>query len=685
MDPYVLMLLPDSKYVCALRIRAHIYLESLPPVARSSPPSAGGHSPSASVTLSQVQPSGLSPQARSSHGQGGASVALSARPDQPVRESGPRHEEDTDEDPGDSVSQVSQANDSRARSAKAGSHTASSFQPNRTSLLNGGTRSNGVWPIEHPPELFDRSNPDRFGIDVMLRSTVTDSTGKEQGVPTIYTQAVYQQYCESLHNPKMQNNAVTLATKTAESIDIPEGLVSSDAVTGTNAWRAFRPTLASLIRNALLQGMSWMVFLTTAANRCGTGSGRKRAHPRLSSYFSQALNRKLLMECPVLHADVLLHKIDSSFGTISEREHEADWDNLVSRLTTMDMQSLLDDVITAYAKKMRTPDLDVKEIYKDPYVRGLIYDKFILCLRNDVDDPARGNEMGMQLEVLWLSLVSRVKHIGADPETLNLSDIIKLDMIGKQKNWMGANPIGSRTKVTGDFTSRRRPDRHPLPGPSAPMVPRAPPPQLLAKPTPVAVVDTTKKEKRRKAPQLAASVTTSEKPPAPPPVGAAIPPPAPSRGQRQLVYCGPPAGSTGHPRGQQWSQLDWYGDKGNGAVLVDFDRLDNCVNAEGQRTTMFAVAARARPADRSMQTPRLNMRPSTGGSKAWPADACAFCHFRPKQASVVWCAGTGDGMHNPYRCDPFKRYLAEGGEPSNSAEQKAFLQGCLQFRSAPSN
>jgi hypothetical protein len=166
------------------------------------------------------------------------------------------------------------------------------------------------------------------------------------------------------------------------------------------------------------------------------------------------------------------------------------------------------------------------------------------------------------------------------------------------------------------------------------------------------------------------------------PVGAAtttpLPPPRPPR--TATAYHGAPAGKTGHPLGKIWSN-DWVGPD---CVVVDFDRFDSCVTEDGRQTSMYAVTAKAWPKDSSLATPRLNQRPLSDPprSQNWTKDACGYCLYRPKKPNTTapWCTGTGEGNHNPYRCLSLKRYLAEGGESSNTPAEKAFLQSCLHFR-----
>ena len=42
--------------------------------------------------------------------------------------------------------------------------------------------------------------------------------------------------------------------------------------------------------------------------------------------------------------------------------------------------------------------------------------------------------------------------------------------------------------------------------------------------------------------------------------------------------------------------------------------------------------------------------------------------------------GTGDGKHSPYGCKCFKRFLAKGGEPANTAQEKLLVRSALQYR-----
>ena len=131
-----------------------------------------------------------------------------------------------------------------------------------------------------------------------------------------------------------------------------------------------------------------------------------------------------------------------------------------------------------------------------------------------------------------------------------------------------------------------------------------------------------------------------------------------------------------------WDKDNWR------ALMVDFDRLDEAV-VDGQRTSVYASASKARPANAEMTELRLNRCPRPEPGQPYPKDACAYCFYRPKakgrDASPdnpdFWKFGCGDGAHFPGMCACFKRYLAEGGEASDPPKSRAFLQSALRYRS----
>ena len=93
----------------------------------------------------------------------------------------------------------------------------------------------------------------------------------------------------------------------------------------------------------------------------------------------------------------------------------------------------------------------------------------------------------------------------------------------------------------------------------------------------------------------------------------------------------------------------------------------------------------ARPSDSTFGATRLRRPRSDPETKRWLPDSCAYCKFRQVRPSHLpagdddWWYGTGDGAHNPYACDAFKRYLAEGGDVADHPNYVSHLRKCIRI------
>jgi hypothetical protein len=138
--------------------------------------------------------------------------------------------------------------------------------------------------------------------------------------------------------------------------------------------------------------------------------------------------------------------------------------------------------------------------------------------------------------------------------------------------------------------------------------------------------------------------------------------------------CAHPSGSKGNPEELVWNTANW-----EEGVLVDFDEFTRL----GDYPELLPFLAKARPLDHTMQSHRIG-RPRTdsgaiGGT--WSTETgCAYCAFRPRAPANTshedqWWYGTNSGAHSPYRCQPFIRFLCEGGGSETPDKIKVFLQG----------
>ena len=154
------------------------------------------------------------------------------------------------------------------------------------------------------------------------------------------------------------------------------------------------------------------------------------------------------------------------------------------------------------------------------------------------------------------------------------------------------------------------------------------------------------------------------------------PPPAAHAPAAPRAYsrrCAPPAAGEGKPPGTPGG--DWTLDQWN-SVLIDFIELDKLAATQAGPAT-----AKARPNDPEFSCTRGGKPYSTDG--VWSPDACTYCAFREVAPAGTppdqdWWYGNGDGAHNPYRCQCFKRYLAEGGDVSADPQWVHHLRRCLR-------
>jgi hypothetical protein len=115
---------------------------------------------------------------------------------------------------------------------------------------------------------------------------------------------------------------------------------------------------------------------------------------------------------------------------------------------------------------------------------------------------------------------------------------------------------------------------------------------------------------------------------------------------------------------------------------VDFDMITTLAP-----TSAGEVLRLARPADATRKTTLCGRPPRRADGEDWADDACRYCKFRPQAAEGTAEAdrshpnnyqyGVGSGAHNPRSCQAMKRWLAEGGGPSVSADLRAYIQSCL--------
>ena len=545
-----------------------------------------------------------------------------------------------------------------------------------------------------PAALLSSQCSDSAWAMQVVRCDVFDHSGNERLHRAFFTVSAHtkrESYARREHK-----DAVKYAREIGERLAIPKDLSSADQAKSAAAWSVFRAQFANEILLCLRHGAEWMLILTTLAARLArpaTSNDRTTGHNRLYGFIRTAINDLPLHDIPLLHADALFFKMDRSFEGAVKSSANTDWDNCLQRSSTLDANAVAQRLLDAFIKMKRDPSLTAENVWFNEIDRNILFERFHLCLTNDVDDPARGQYSAGKFNQDWLMVEAQVAAGETDPSELDIRKFA-LRRIGPLESALQRNrdlkakkpgapviPRPAAAASRNEFDEFVEEDVEVL-GSAPAIVPgkgggrggrtRFPLRTAAAaapKPTVAPVGMTTR--------AAAAAIHRDATGTAPDPRDATRPT-FPSAGRTATM----PTGKTGEPTDAEWTEQKWTD------VTIEWGQLAGAV-VEGVKSWAYPCAARARPDDSSMKVLRTDPeRPSSDSQRVWPDDACSYCHYRPKatgaEAAVgharAWFFGTGDGKHNPYRCKCFKRFLAEGGEPTNTAREKQFLRSALQYR-----
>jgi hypothetical protein len=163
---------------------------------------------------------------------------------------------------------------------------------------------------------------DRVHVEAVAKATAVDPTGLSAFRRTLYTP----------ENAKLREKNTKISPKdamhagkgVADDLEVPPDLDADDArARGLAYLRDFRGDLADMLSSALQKGAPWPDVLRSMASRF------KHDHDQLYAFVKTAIREKLLPDDPLLHADVLLFKLDHAFHC---KEHSiSEWDHSSSR------------------------------------------------------------------------------------------------------------------------------------------------------------------------------------------------------------------------------------------------------------------------------------------------------------------------------------------------------------------
>jgi hypothetical protein len=231
-------------------------------------------------------------------------------------------------------------------------------------------------------------------IRTLLESTV-DRTLLRWRRRALYTEDNWKEWAAWSPTDRTHRDAHAAGNKFSDSrvILCAPDLRSPDPDKAAVAWDSYRRHLIVEIRQALRFGFPWPDILARLNN---TFSHAEWGYPRLASYIMTALDDTVLLDYPLLHADVLIYRLDCSYGSGS-RQFESDsmtaqWDATDTRAPGEDLVTLAIRVINAFLMKEADTKLTAENVWDKPNYANQINRRYAECLGNDPANPDRGQD-----------------------------------------------------------------------------------------------------------------------------------------------------------------------------------------------------------------------------------------------------------------------------------------------------
>ena len=481
-------------------------------------------------------------------------------------------------------------------------------------------------------------------------------------------------------------------------------LKAQDVTAQSQQWNRSRPMLIGLIRECLTSGCE---FDNVLRKLLAAAAHEQTGNQRVFDYVKRALTPpsegfvSLNDVFPPLAADCLIYDLDLSYRShaFGNDAPEADWDACVRRELGDDAVTLANRCVMSYLRQIghSSSAFNSSNVWSHATHVRAINTRFSMCLENDAVNPTRGLHNAWLFRSTWEKAL-RQYNLGKIPAS-ELSCVVIADTIIRPEE-----AVGPDKSIHPVQHAPSAPAPTPAPPIAPPTSPPITPPQPLgggrggrraaAAAAVIAAADAVAAAhygsgKGGGAPSAPPTGKGRGGPPGkgshvqePPPtdVTASFLPPK-SSGVR---WCEPPANGAGKPKqlpSGDWDEQQWK------SVAVDWGTLD----ALSTHDLTKAACILARPNESDLKTYRVQgsnwpkpvMPRADGEAKYWASDACTYCHFRDRApagtpAAELWWYGNGDGAHNPSRCQPFKRYLAEGGDTALHPASAELLRTCLR-------
>ena len=206
-------------------------------------------------------------------------------------------------------------------------------------------------------------------------------------------------------------------------------LRSASVEAAADAWHEYRRLLLTLFREALTLGFPWAQILQSLHI---TLSDPSDGYPRVVNYLAAALEDSVLLAYPLLHADVLIHKLDCSYAKGSAK-YAADsitleWEGAVTRRAGEDVTTLAIRITNAFILMHDDPATTNTSVWSTPSFVNQINRRYAMCLYNDDGHPERGPHTSRLFQQAWNRAQSAVDRGRATVMELSCEEIAEREV-----------------------------------------------------------------------------------------------------------------------------------------------------------------------------------------------------------------------------------------------------------------
>ena len=250
-----------------------------------------------------------------------------------------------------------------------------------------------------PPEF--QQSPSYSIVGQVLRSHL-DFTSRDWRARAFYEPAAvaaYQRWSDPAGQSHRDAAAALAALSDPAVLGVPDELLSSVPNTAAESWDYYRLVWTHELQRAFAAGVDWQRALRAMDL---IYSSDLDGHPRIHQYITSAMTDRVLIHHPLLHAEVLRFKLDTSFAAgsklYSKETRTAEWERTTERLPGEDIVTLATRVAEAYLKKLNDPSLDMVTVWACTWAAREICERFYNCILADPINKERGSRIAYEFD-----------------------------------------------------------------------------------------------------------------------------------------------------------------------------------------------------------------------------------------------------------------------------------------------